>query len=141
MVWLVHAPDGFESTLGALPAGARLARGASDAKRFDIIVLFVRTSKELERRFDTAKRHLAEYGGLWIAWAKKSSGIATDVDDSVVRKRGLDSGLVDNKVCAIDATWSGLRFVVRVRDRKHAGTRRSESPWPASHIRRGAQSR
>ena len=56
-------------------------------------------------------------GGLWVAWPKRSSGVATDLDENVVREIGLAEGLVDNKVCAIDATWSGLRFVWRLRDR------------------------
>ena len=117
-LWLVNAPAGFESTLGELPTDARLVRKASGASCFDVIVLFVRTSQELERGFDAAKKRLVENGGLWIAWPKKSSGLATDLGDSLVREHGLERGLVDNKVCAIDATWSGLRFVVRVRDRK-----------------------
>lgn len=62
--WLVNAPAGFERKLGELPVDVRLVRRASSAKRFDVIVLFAQTSKELERRFDTAKRHLAENGGL-----------------------------------------------------------------------------
>lgn len=119
-LWLVNAPAGFESTLGDLPANVRLVRKASAGKRCDVIVLFVQTEKELERGFDTAKKHLAEDGGLWIAWPKRSSGVATELGESVVRKHGLGGGLVDNKVCAIDATWSGLRFVVRVQDRKRA---------------------
>lgn len=120
MVWLVNAPAGFESTLGDLPVDVRLVRKASAGKRCDVIVLFVQTEKELERGFDTAKKRLAEDGGLWIAWPKKSSGVATELGESVVRKHGLAGELVDNKVCTIDATWSGLRFVVRVRDRKRA---------------------
>lgn len=57
---------------------------------------------------------------LWIAWPKKSSGVATDLDENLIRAIGLAAGLVDNKVCAIDQTWSGLRFVIRLRDRKPA---------------------
>jgi hypothetical protein len=56
-------------------------------------------------------------GGLWVAWPKRASGVVTDLDENVVRDLGLAAGLVDNKVCAIDATWSALRFVVRLRDR------------------------
>ena len=68
-------------------------------------------------RFAAAAERLETNGGLWIAWPKKASGVATDLDENVVRELGLAAGLVDNKVCAIDATWSGLRFVVRLRDR------------------------
>ena len=64
-----------------------------------------------------SRRSLQPAGGLWIAWPKRSSGVATDLDENLVREIGLAEGLVDNKVCAIDATWSGLRFVWRLRDR------------------------
>jgi hypothetical protein len=67
--------------------------------------------------FKKAMRALAPAGGLWAAWPKKSSGVATDLDENVVREIGLAAGLVDNKVCAIDETWSGLRFVIRLKDR------------------------
>jgi hypothetical protein len=116
-VWLVAAPDGFERELGALPAGARLARRAGGAKPFDVIVLFAADARALERRLDAALSRLATAGGLWIAWPKKASGAATDLSGDAVRARGLATGLVDNKVCAIDATWSGLRFVRRLADR------------------------
>ena len=117
-VLLVDAPMGFEKTLGELPADSRLGHTAAGAKRFDVIVLFASKFKQLERGFVAAKKCLAEDGGLWIAWPKKSSGVATDLGESDVRAHGLGLGLVDNKVCAIDSTWSGLRFVVRLRDRQ-----------------------
>ena len=69
------------------------------------------------RASPTWRRRCEPAGGLWIAWPKRSSGVATDLDENVVREIGLAGGLVDNKVCAIDATWSGLRFVWRLRDR------------------------
>ena len=75
------------------------------------------TSRALQQRFGPARDRLTTAGGLWVAWPKRSSGLATDVDENVVREFGLATGLVDNKVCAIDATWSGLRFVVRLADR------------------------
>ena len=62
-------------------------------------------------------KKLAKAGGLWIAWPKRSSGVVTDVVEGLVRQTGLDAGLVDNKICAVDETWSGLRFVYRLRDR------------------------
>jgi hypothetical protein len=69
----------------------------------------------LERRLDALVAALEPRGGLWIAWPKRSSGVASDLDDRTVRELGLGTGLVDNKVCAIDETWSGLRFVRRRR--------------------------
>ena len=77
------------------------------------------------RRFPDLARRLVTNGGLWIAWPKRSSGIPTDLDGNVVREFGLAAGLVDNKVCAVDDTWSGLRFVYRLKDRPaRNGTRR-----------------
>jgi hypothetical protein len=72
---------------------------------------------EVARRVPALKARLDPAGGLWLAWPKKSSGVATDVGETAVRTIGLDAGLVDNKVCAIDETWSGLRFVIRLADR------------------------
>jgi hypothetical protein len=116
---LVGAPGGFASTLGELPDGAvarPLGRGAG---RADVIICFARSSAELARALPSLPRRLEPAGGLWIAWPKKSSPkpIATDLTEAEVRARGLATGLVDNKVCAIDDTWSGLRFVVRLADR------------------------
>ncbi|MCA9254843.1 MAG: hypothetical protein KDA33_04365 [Phycisphaerales bacterium] len=115
---LVAAPDGFESSLSALPPEVRVVNGLRGKGPFDVILLFCRKRTILVRNFEKARLRLSESGGLWIAWPKKASGVETDLSDSVVRAMGLDSGLVDNKVCAIDATWSGLRFVVRLKDRK-----------------------
>jgi hypothetical protein len=107
-VRLSGAPDGFASALGVVPR----ARGEAD-----VIVLFARTSAELSRGFPRLRRSLRDSGGLWVAWPKKASGVSSDLSDEVVRRYGLAQGLVDNKVCAIDESWSGLRFVVRLVDR------------------------
>jgi hypothetical protein len=109
------APSGFDETLGDLPDGARVRSRA--AGKLDVIVFFTTTRGELERRFDPLKRALDPSGGLWIAWPKRASGVATDLTEDEVREVGLERGLVDNKVCAIDETWSGLRLVYRVADR------------------------
>ena len=71
----------------------------------------------------------ATAGGLWIAWPKRASGVPTDLDENVVRDVGLAAGLVDNKVCAIDETWSGLRFVIRLRDRGSPGSASASPSW------------
>ncbi len=108
---LLGAPAGFKSALGQLPRGVAVrtqARGACD-----VIVLFSKSRSDLRKRFAPAHRALADGGGLWIAWPKRASGVATDLTEPVVQKIGLEAGLVDNKVCAIDATWSGLRFIRR----------------------------
>jgi hypothetical protein len=109
---LLRAPDGFEKTLGELPADVSVRRGARPP--LDVIVAFVRSRAELDRGLDAWHAALNPAGGLWIAWPKRSSGMATDLSDAAVRAAGLATGLVDNKVCAIDATWSGLRFVYRI---------------------------
>jgi hypothetical protein len=87
------------------------------AGKADVIVFFTRRRAELERRYDALKRALEPDGGLWVAWPKRASGVATDVTEDVVREIALARGLVDNKVCAIDETWSGLRLVYRLADR------------------------
>ena len=112
---IVSAPDGFERVLGPLPDGVELRAGARG--RCDVVVFFVTRRAELARRFPSFVRALDTDGGLWVAWPKKTSGVATDLGFDVVQEIGLGAGLVDNKVCAIDATWSGLRFVRRVADR------------------------
>ena len=114
-VGLIGAPEGFELLLGELPEGVRFSRRA--AGRFDVMVFFTERATELSRRFGKLAARLDLAGGLWVAWPKKSSGVATDVVEGLVRRTGLDGGLVDNKICAIDDTWSGLRFVYRLEDR------------------------
>jgi hypothetical protein len=114
-VALLRAPEGFEKTLGELPPDVSIRRRARGP--LDVIVAFVRTRSQLERGLARWCAALDPAGGLWIAWPKKSSGVTTDVSEGSVRDAGLATGLVDNKVCAIDETWSGLRFVVRLADR------------------------
>jgi hypothetical protein len=112
---VIGAPPGFDEVLGDLPPGVSVHRRLRGT--FDVLVAFVRTRSELERRLPALKQALDQAGGLWVAWPKRSSGVATDLSDGNVRDVGLGIGLVDNKVCAIDTTWSGLRFVYRVADR------------------------
>ena len=114
-VALVRAPNGFEHELDPLPDGVRLRTQARSTQ--DVVLFFATRVAELERRFDGLARAIAPNGGLWIAWPKRTSNVATDLRESVVRDVGLTHGLVDNKVCAVDDTWSGLRFVYRVSDR------------------------
>jgi len=110
VVALIGAPQGFEETLGALPDGVTLRHQARGKP--DLLIWFVKSRKELERRIERLGG-LAGKGGLWVAWPKKASGASTDVSETIVRKRGLAVGLVDYKICAIDHTWSGLRFARR----------------------------
>ena len=103
--------------MGALPDGVK-AEGIRRGKdRFDVIVCFAQRMAEVTKQVPALKKRLEKAGGLWMAWPKKASGVATDVSENLVRAVGLDAGLVDNKVCAIDEVWSGLRFVFRLVDR------------------------
>jgi len=83
----------------------------------DFIHFFATRRRQLEQKFAALKKALAKDGMLWISWPKGSSGVATDLNENVVREIGLARGLVDVKVCAIDSVWSGLKFVYRLRDR------------------------
>lgn len=109
-VALLGAPKDFASTLGPLPAGARLRRDARAAT--DLTLFFARSRRELERRIPSLAERAAG-GGLWLVWPKRSTGARSDLTQAVVRRIGLDAGLVDFKVCSVDATWSGLRFTKR----------------------------
>jgi hypothetical protein len=113
----LSAPKQFKTALGALPVGVKVADKLGGAARYDVVVLFVTELGALKKGFGKAAKSLQPNGGLWIGWPKKSSGVATDVDENKVRAIALAEGLVDNKVCAIDETWSGLRCVIRVKDR------------------------
>jgi hypothetical protein len=112
---LIGAPQGFEGMLGELPPGVTVRRRLRGS--FDVIVAFFVERSDLERRLPACRDALTPAGGLWLAWPKRSSGVAADLGEWTVRELGLAAGLVDNKVCAIDATWSGLRFVFRLSDR------------------------
>lgn len=115
-VTLVGAPDGFDDLLAPIPDGVRIARRLG--RDADVIVAFHTSRAVCEERFDRLRAAMHDAGGLWIAWPKRVSGVSTNITEDVVRDIALAKGLVDNKVCAIDATWSGLRIVVRVRDRQ-----------------------
>lgn len=111
-VGLIDAPDDIPTILGPLPAGARLEDGTGLG--CDLALWFVRSSAQLAERIATMAREL-DRTTLWIAWPKKGSRLETDLDQQQVRRRGLAAGLVDSKICAIDETWSALRFTRRRR--------------------------
>jgi hypothetical protein len=115
VVVLGTAPTGFTAAV-ELPEGARMFHQLRPGP-IDVLVYFVDRIAELERRFATLSGRMHPAGGLWVAWPKKSSKRVCDMTEDVVRRIGLAGGLVDNKVCAIDPTWSGLRLVVRVENR------------------------
>lgn len=107
-VLLLDAPAEFELHVATLPPGIELRRRAGAA--YALGLCFCRTRIELTRRWPGLERDLAPGGAVWIAWPKLASGQARDLSEDVVRASGLERGLVDTKVCAVDATWSGLRF-------------------------------
>lgn len=111
-VAIVRSPS--DVTIEIPPGAQRLGRPAKDT---DVIVVFDSTLAELAKTFPTLKAKLAPDGGLWVAYPKKSSKIPTDLTFENVQQLGLDAGVVDNKSCAIDANWSGVRFVYRLKDR------------------------
>jgi hypothetical protein len=111
----LDAPGGFETTLGELPDGVEVAARLGGSK--DLVVAFVTRRADLTKRIEPLKRAIAPDGMAWVAWPKRASGVETDMTEDVARELGLANRLVDNKVCAIDETWSGLRLVIRLKDR------------------------
>jgi hypothetical protein len=114
-VAILRAPDGLHKSLRPLPEDTVLRTRARGS--VDVILFFVKRRAELERRIARLMSALRPTGGLWIAWPKRSSEIPTDITEDAVRDVALPLGLVDNKVCAIDDTWSGLRLVIRLENR------------------------
>ncbi len=113
---IVSAPRGYRITLGTLPPRVTVAAAARGTLPF--IHFFTTKRSLLERRFPALKRGLAQDGAFWVSWPKKSSGVATDLTEDVVREVALAGGLVDVKVCAVDEVWSGLKLVRRLKDRR-----------------------
>ena len=114
-VALVGAPANFEAELEGLPDDVQLRhRGGGKP---EVVLLFTTKANDLERRFPTLAKSVWPDGSLWIAWPKRASGVPTDLDENRLRDIGLPHALVDNKVCAVNGTWSGLRFVWRKENR------------------------
>ena len=111
----INPPHNIAAILGELPGAVEMV-GATEAP-VDVILLFARERATFEAEFAISAERLAPDGGLWIAWPKRASKVLTDMDEDQIRNFGVAAGLVDNKVCAIDETWSGLRFVYRIKDR------------------------
>jgi hypothetical protein len=110
VVGLVDAPAGFEAVLGELPEGVEVCRNGSQSA--DLTLWFPASAADLQARV-AAIGAASGPAGLWIAWPKKTSGVVSDLSETLVRQAGLANGLVDYKICAIDATWSGLKFARR----------------------------
>lgn len=132
VIALSGAPMGFEKKLGRLPKGATIRRRVRG--KSDLILWFTKSRSDLEGRVGRMGDSIAEGGSLWIAWPKKASGVPSDITQNDVRAVGLAAGLVDYKICAIDGTWSGLRFARRGR-----GSDRGERSARGAVKRPGAQ--
>jgi hypothetical protein len=111
-VALVGAPPGFHQVLGDLPGVELLDELPADAL-LDVIVFFTKSHAEYAAEFGTLRSHMTPACGLWIAFPKRAAKVPTDMTDHVVREVALPTGLVDNKVCAIDPVWTGIRLVIR----------------------------
>ena len=118
-VAVVGGPPGFADGLAAL-SGADVVAGLPGGP-LDVIVTFVSWREEYESQLPGLRERMAPACGLWIAWPKRAARVPTDMTEHVVREAALPTGLVDNKVCAIDQTWSGLRLVIR-RELRTAGS-------------------
>jgi hypothetical protein len=114
-IGFVNAPKTFTSLLGELPHNVRITSRLS--LPMDLVMLFVDREAKLAHQFARVAKTLAKNGMLWVAWPKRSSGVTTDLSFENVQRIGLDCGLVDVKICAINEVWSGLKFVYRLKDR------------------------
>jgi hypothetical protein len=113
-VTLLDLPSEVKAELKSALAGCQVAKGGP----VDFAMVFVKSASELRKQFPRFAKQLAPAGMLWVSWPKKASGVASDLDENEVRRIGLDAGLVDVKVCAVNEVWSGLKFVIRVKDRE-----------------------
>jgi len=114
-VGMLNMPNYYDLDLGDLPANVQVHHGEFPA---DIFIVFAERSDEAERGFQTAITGLSSDGAIWVFWPKKSSGVETDLTEQTLRDLFLPTGMVDNKVIAVDETWSGLRFVIRKENRE-----------------------
>lgn len=117
---LVNEPLAFPRELVGLPKDVDLV-GADDNPKpgtLNVVILFLRSQAEMKKLLPTMKSKIAQNGMIWTAWPKKAGKIATDLDENIIRDKGLSIGLVDVKVCAVNEIWSGLKFVIPVKDRK-----------------------
>jgi hypothetical protein len=116
-VALIGAPGWLEDALAEVPGVAEMHTDLDGGALFDVIVVFVSWRAELEAELGRLRDRMAPACGLWVAWPKKAAKVPTDMSDNVIREVALPTGLVDNKVCAIDQTWSALRLVIRRENR------------------------
>ena len=114
--YVFHAPDNYFELISPLPGGTVFHDKPRNG--LDFIHLFCDTQAMFKKELSKALKFLETDGMLWISWPKKASKVPTDLDENIIREFGLQSGVVDVKVCAVDEVWSGLKFVYRLKDRK-----------------------
>jgi hypothetical protein len=124
---IVNEPEAFAGLLAAMPAWVlaevciervgKVSARIPKCREADLILMFVKDAARLGAEFPEALKLLRKNGSLWVAWPKKASGVATDLNENIVRETGLRNGVVDVKVAAVDEVWSGLKFVYRLKDR------------------------
>ncbi len=114
-VLILDEPSDYPKALGRLPEGVKLLGRVG--KAIDFVQFFVTRRAQLEKRFERLAASLVPAGIFWVCWPKKTAGVESDLTRDVIREIGLSHGLVDVKICAVDETWSGLKFVRRLRDR------------------------
>jgi hypothetical protein len=113
---VIDGPENYRKLLGQIPSGVNFATRAVGNTKF--VHLFVTRRRELASQLSILRRKIAEDAALWVSWPKKSSAVATDVTEDVIRAVALPLGFVDIKVCAVDDTWSGLKLMIRKENRK-----------------------
>lgn len=114
---LFALPEDVETVLKKELSSCRLVKDGDGKEQLDFAMIFIKSQAEMKLQFPKFARRLAPAGMLWVSWPKKTSGIATDLNENDVRRIGLLAGLVDVKVCAVSEVWSGLKFVIRVKNR------------------------
>jgi hypothetical protein len=116
IVVAIEAPPHYRKLLEPIPSGVNFATRAVGKTNF--VHLFVKERRDLQKQLSILRKKIAENATLWVSWPKKSSGVATDVTEDVIRAVALPLGFVDVKVCAVDETWSGLKLMIRKENRK-----------------------
>jgi hypothetical protein len=114
-LYIFNAPDEYFNWIHPMPGNVKVKRSLSGEVEF--VHLFVTDVKTLKRTLASSKKSIKKDGMIWVSWPKKSAKVETDLDENVVRDIGLNEGLVDVKVCAVSEIWSGLKFVIRLKDR------------------------
>jgi hypothetical protein len=113
-------PEDVETALKKELSSCRFVKDGDGKEQLDFAMIFVKSQAEMKQQFPKFARRLAPAGMLWVSWPKKTSGIVINLNENDVRRIGLLAGLVDVKVCAVNEVWSGLKFVIRVKDRSDA---------------------